>query len=207
MNLLGKIKRLKKDVRLAMAISFGLVGWLVSSALADEPLARVSLESRAGYVVSEKYASDHRADFVASLVEYTPQVDFWTPSATDVIVAERTLRELIHDGTREIGLVFPGMGKADAYSVDEVERERTEVDLVERNYLRYNRQFVGLVMDGRKVILCNFSDGPKVDPAKDYVFIQKVFVDHGMHFLQARFDMETKTCSKVSLIGTWQEGK
>jgi hypothetical protein len=67
------------------------------------------------------------------------------------------------------------------------------------------RQYAGIVIDGKKLVFCNYSDGAKADPSTDYIFIQKVFAPDGtVRFLQCRFDPELKTCSNVSIIGSWQ---
>ena len=77
---------------------------------------------------------------------------------------------------------------------------------MENNYDSYQRQYVGLIVGGKKIVFCNYSEGTKIDPASDYIFIQKVFIPDGtIHFLQARVDPLLKTCSNVSFIGSWQK--
>jgi hypothetical protein len=78
--------------------------------------------------------------------------------------------------------------------------------LVNANYDAYLRQYIGVIIGGTKVVLCNYSDAPKIDPAREYIFLQKAFaLDGTVHFLQCRFDPATKTCSHVSIIGSWQK--
>jgi hypothetical protein len=194
-----------------MAIAFGVVGVLASVGRADEPLTPINLNSGTGYIVSEKYANDHKADFLGSLVSYAKAVDFWTPTPGDAAVAERTLREMIHRGASDPGQVFPSMIRYDNGSGTpsgndtEIENEKNELIQVDANYDHYVRQFVGIILDEKKFVLCNFVVAPGVDPSKDYLFLQKVFVPKDVHFLQARFDPEWKKCTNVSLIGWWQE--
>jgi hypothetical protein len=134
---------------------------------------------------------------------------FWTPTEVDVIVAERVFRELIERAAKDPALLFPDLAPnhdpADLAAAAQLENERYELTLVSGNYDSYSRQYVGIIVGGRKLIFCNYSVGAKVDPSTDYIFIQKVFVPDGaVHFLQCRFDPEAKTCSKVSMIGSWQ---
>ena len=86
-----------------------------------------------------------------------------------------------------------------------MQNERYELSLVSSHYERYSRQYVGIVIDGKKLIFCNYLVAPRADPAADYVFIEKVFANDGtVHFLQGRVDAEEKTCTNVSIIGSWQ---
>jgi hypothetical protein len=198
-----------------MAIAFGVVGVLASVGRADEPLTPVNLNSGTGYIVPEKYANEHKADFLGSLVSYTKTVDFWTPTPGDVAVAERTLREMIHRGASDPGEVFPSMIRpentfgnssgAPSGNDIEIENEKNELIQVDANYEKYARQFVGIILDEKKFVLCNFVVAYGANPAKDYLFLQKVFEPQDVHFLQARFDPETRKCTNVSLIGWWQE--
>ncbi len=193
-------------MRVAIAISALAVSWLAAQAYADEPLVQVAIGSRTGYVVPEKYASGHQADLVASLPG-APKIDgYWTPSEQDAVVADRLLREMLEDGVKDPIQVFPDLDvKAEATSPDSPAYEARELALALKNYDRYTRQYVGLILDGRKIIFCNYADVPKIDPAKEYFYLHKYFEPDGsVHFLQGRVDRDWKSCSGVALIGSWE---
>ena len=193
-------------MRLAILISFAVFGLIFSPARADGPLAKGAVGSHTGYIVSEKYAGEHKADLTASIPGPVKLDGFWTPPEQDVAVADRVFRDLIHSAVKDPKLLFPDLAEnSDPAAPDSIEYERNELVLVSRNYDSYLRQYVGIILDGKKLIFCNYSEGPKVDPSADYIFIEKVFVPGGsVHFLQCRFDPQLKICSKVSIIGSWQ---
>jgi hypothetical protein len=204
-------------VRLAILISFAAFGSAFSAAWADGPLIRVdlSLDSHVGYIVPESYAENHKADLVATIPGPVKIDGFWTPTEVDVIVADRALRNMIHDAIKDPTLLFPDLAPstdpavpADLAAAAQLENERYELTLVSSNYDRYSRQYVGIIIDGQQLVFCNYADVPKVDPSTGYIFIDKVFVPDGsVHFLQCRFDPMEKTCSTVSMIGSWQRSE
>jgi hypothetical protein len=195
-------------VRLAILIPFAAFGLTFCTAWADGPLVRVALAmgSHSGYIVSERYAWEHKADLIASIPGPVKIDGFWTPPEQDVAVADRAFRDLLHSAVKDPTLLFPDLPpNADPAASDSLEHERNELTLVSRNYDSYLRQYVGIIIDGKKLVFCNYSDGANVDPSTDYIFIHKVFAPGGtVHFLQCRFDPESKTCSNVSIIGSWQ---
>jgi len=195
-------------VRLAILIPFMAFGLTLSAAWADGPLIRGAVGSHSGYIIPEPYARDHKADLVASIPGPVKIDGFWTPTEQDVTVAERVFGELIQTAVKDPSILFPDLVKnSDPAAPDSLEHERDELALVSRNYDSYLRQYVGIIIQGQKLVFCNYSDGAKIDPSADYIFIQKVFVPGGtVHFLQCRFDPETKTCSHVSIIGSWRKG-
>jgi hypothetical protein len=162
--------------------------------------------SHIGYIVPDAYATANKADLLESLPGVLKIDGFWTPPEQDVAVADRVFRELIHNGVTDPKLLFPHLSDSpDATGSDSLEYERNELALVSKNYDKYLRQYVGIIVDGQKLVVCNYSDGPKFDPSTGYLFIQKVFQPGGkVHFLQCRFDPLLKTCSNVSIIGSWQ---
>jgi hypothetical protein len=195
-------------------ISFATCGVAFSTAWADEPLVRVDLAvgSHTGYIVPGVYAWNHQADLEANIPGSLKIDSFWTPSLQDVAVADRVLQDLISDASKDPALLFPDLAPKpnsaappNPEAARVLEEERSELALVSDNYDYYVRQYVGIVVDGRKLIFCNYSAGTKADPA-DYIFIDKVFVPDGtVHFLQCRFDPLKKTCSNVSMIGSWEQ--
>jgi hypothetical protein len=199
----------------AIPILFAAFGLTLAAAWADGPFSRGAAGSHIGYIVPERYAEDYKADLIASIPSLVKIDGFWTPPEQDVAVADRVLRDLLHAAVKDPTLLFPDLAPnpdpavpVNPEAARMLEQERDELDLVSRHYDTYVRQYVGIIVDGQKLVFCNYSDGTKVDPSTDYIFIHKVFVpDGGIHFLQCRFDPIGKTCSNVSMIGSWQEGK
>ncbi len=167
------------------------------------------MDSHVSYIVPENYASNHKAEFADSLPEDVKITGFWTPSANSVVVAERTFRELIHRGATDLSVIYPDLAKNPTdFPPDSARDMQGELVLIGKNYNAYTRQFVGMVIDGHKVIFCNYTDFQKIDPSTDYIFIQKVFGQvGGFHFLQCRYDFASRSCQNVAIIGSWQEVK
>jgi len=193
-------------VRLAILISLAAFALTFSPAWADGPFIRIAIDSHVGYIVPERYAWERKADLIASIPGPVKIDAFWTPPEQDVAVADRVFQDLLHSAVKDPTLLFPDLASnSDAAAQDSLEHERNELALVSRNYDRYLRQYVGIIIDGQKLVFCNYSDGTKLDPSTEYIFIQKVFVPGGtVHFLQCRFNPEFKICSRVSIIGSWQ---
>ena len=200
-------------MRRAVLVPLAVLASILCARAADGPFIRATVGSRVGYIVPEAYALDHKADLVDSIPGPVKITGFWTPTEQDVAVADRVFRDLIHSAAKDPTLLFPDLAPSsdpdappDPGKAALLEQERNELILVLENYDRYLREYVGIIIDDQKLVFCNYSDGAKVDPATDYIFIQKVFESDGtVHFLQCRFDPEAKTCSTVSMIGPWQK--
>jgi hypothetical protein len=193
-------------VRAAMLISLAALTAAMSVARADESFRRVTLDAQVGYVVPEEYAEYHKDDLRASMALPPKIQGFWTPSDTSVMVAERLLREKLQDAAKDPIILFPELVDNPGVATEEIlANEKRELGLILQHYPFYQRQFVGLIIDGNKIVLCNYSFGPKTDPSSDYVFIQNVFdQDADDHFLQCRVDPFAKICTNISYIGTWK---
>jgi hypothetical protein len=196
-------------VRLAILLSFAALGVTLYGDLIDDRFVRVDLETLTGYIVPESYAEAHKTDLTANIPATVKIEGFWTPSVQDVTVADRVFRERIESAAKDPALLFPGLAKkaaADAYDrEDNLEYQQKELEAISANFDTYARQYIGIIMGKKKLIFCNYSVGTKVDPSAEYIFTDKVFVPDGtVHFLQCRFEPEKKTCSNVSMIGSWQ---
>jgi hypothetical protein len=199
-------------VRFAILISLAACGMACPAARADDALFHIMIGSRNGYIVPESYASAYQADIVASMPGAVKIDGFWKPPEQDVAVADRALRDVIHAAAKDPTVLFPELAPSpdpaapvDADRARELERERGELALISENYDNYARQYVGIIIDGQKLVLCNYSEGTKADPAAGYIFIQKTFVPDGAtHFLQCRFEPLLKNVTNVSIIGSWQ---
>ena len=199
-------------MRVAILLSLAACGVAFSAARADDALIKVTVDSGAVYIVPEAYADEHKSDLKQSMPGVVKIDGFWTPSETDVIVADRVFREYIQDAAKDPLLLFPELAQnpeataaANVEAAAQLQNERYELSLVESHFDRYARQYVGVILDGKKLIFCNYAVVPKADPSADFLFIQKVFAQDGtVHFLQSRVDAEEKSCTNVSIIGSWQ---
>ena len=186
-------------------ISFALVG-LTGLAGGDEALHKVMVGTHVGYILSDTQAEANKSDLVASLPGAIKLDGFWTPTEQDVAVADRAFHDTIRDAVKDPTLLFPDLPQdPDSTKPDTLGYEGHELAQVLENYDTYQRQYVGLIIDGIKIVFCNYSCGPKFDASAGYIYMQKTFVpDANIHFLQCRFEPILKTCSNVSLIGSWQ---
>ena len=199
-------------MRVAILISLAACGLTFSAVRADDALIKVPLETGPAYIVPETYAEDRKADVRQSIPGTVNLDGFWTPSETDVIVADRVFREMIQDAAKDPTLLFPELAQnpdataaANLEAAAELQNEKYELSLVLSHYDSYARQYVGVIIDGKKLIFCNYAVVPNADPSADFLFIQKVFTQDGKaHFLQCRFDADEKACTNVSFIGSWQ---
>jgi hypothetical protein len=77
--------------------------------------------------------------------------------------------------------------------------------LVDRDYDKYVRQFVGVKIKGRKLIYCSYFN-PEIlsvfhqDPAKDFIFIN----DGGHDVWQIQYSPATRRVFDLSINGPWE---
>lgn len=195
-------------MRLALLISLVVFGGVVPSVRADDAFTKVIFDSTSteGYIVPQDYAEEHKTELTDTIPGLMKIDGFWTPTAQDVEVADRVLRDLINDAARDPAKLFPDLATSkDPDDRKAFKEESNELVLVSKNYGRYLRQYVGVIIEKQKLVFCNYSCGTKIDPSADYIFIDKVFAPDGaIRFLQCRFEPREKACSSVSLIGSWQ---
>jgi len=193
-------------VRFAFAISFLVASLVVSLARADAPFIKISMEIGDGYVVPAEYAAAHKAEVLGSIPGHVQIDGFWTPTQQGVETAERAFRDLIRSAAKDPSVLFPDLADASVNATaDALQHQQVELNLVSQNFGAYLRQYVGIIVDGQKLILCNYAHGPTVDPSTEYLSVEKYFVGDGsVQFLQGRVDEHAKTCSNVSFIGSWQ---
>jgi hypothetical protein len=190
-------------VRLAILISLGVLGLGVREARADDALVKIEVGAHGGYLVPVAYAEAHRVDFVSTLPDGADVDGFWKVSEQIANVTDRNLREAIEDGIKDPTVLLPGLTPG-ADGTDSVEFQRTELKLILEHYNGYQRQYVGVVIEGRQYMLCNYVIGPHLDPSAGYLFINRIFEPGKMHFLQCRFDWDYKKISNIAMIGPWQ---
>ena len=193
-------------MRIAIAISVWAVSLALATVHADEPFQQITLGTGVGYIVPEAYATDHKAALISSIPGPIKIDAFWTPSEANAVVAERVFRELLEGAAKDPHLLFPDLAPgADEDSPDSLKHEQAELALICKNYHAYARQYVGIIVAGTKLVLCNYSDAPNIDPATQYLYVEKYVVPSGkVHFLQCRVDTHWQTWSNVSHFGSWQ---
>ncbi len=172
----------------------------------DDAFAPVAIGPRTGYIVSEEYAEAHKRELTES-IPGPPKIEgFWTPTETNVLVAERIFREELDDAAKNPAVLFPDLGKpTDVATAELLLQAKDDLALIQLHYPAYKQQFMGLIIANTRLVYCNYADVPKIDPSAEYIYIQKTFDGNGsIHFLQAEVDPYTKTCSHVSYIGSWQ---
>jgi hypothetical protein len=194
-------------VRLAILISLMALG-VGGTAMADDGLLKCDVGPHGGYLVSASYADAHRADILGTLPDGVEVDGFWNVSEQIAIKADRNLRETLEDAVKDPTTLFPDLtpGK-DATQPDSLEYQRNELKAIIEHYDAYQRQYVGLVVNGHEIVLLNYAMGPGLDPSDGFICIHHVFEPGKMHFLQARYnwDYDTKTVSNVSMYGSWQD--
>ena len=100
------------------------------------------------------------------LVTNGQTAEYWTPSENDVVALE------------------DGLG---AYLQNNPDRFYGGTPVWER-LDDYNRQYIGMVLDGKKIIYANyFCDSTETDWRKDFVFV----MDGGDCFFQFKYDMDS----------------
>jgi hypothetical protein len=193
-------------VRLAILLSLAALGQCLFPARADDALIRIVISARPAYIISESYAAAHKAEIIASLPGIDHVDGFWTPPEQDIDVADRVVRELVHSASKDPKSVFPDASDdPNASGTDSLAYLKTELELVSSNYTSYRRQYLGIILEGQKLVFCNYVAGPKLDPAAGFLAVEKVFREgNGVRFLQCRFEPWQKTASNLAIIGSWQ---
>ena len=192
-------------MRLAIPISVLAVGFLCGTVRAEEPFLKVTMDAGIGYIVPEEYATKHKAELLKSIPGEVVIDGFWTPTEQHVTVAERVFRETLQQAAKDGTVLLPNLAQATSpEDLATLAREQKESEAIGRNYGAYARQYVGVIIDGVKIVLCNYSDAKKVDPATEFIYLEKYFVSTDKtHFLQCRVDPRLKTWSNVSMVGSW----
>ena len=191
-------------MKLAIPISILALSLLAAPAQADEPFLKVTMDSGVGYIVPEKYVADHKAEFLASIPVEIKVDGFWTPTEQHVTVAERVFREALQQGSKDATVLRPNLaGTTDPGDLEELATEQKEAEAIGKNYNAYARQYLGIIVDGTKLVFCNYSDEKKADPALEYMYLEKYFIADQTHFLTCCVDAHANTWSNLSLIGSW----
>ena|GEM_PF-797195 len=102
--------------------------------------------------------------------------EYWTPSESDILTLENQLGAHLENNSDR----FP-------------ERTRVWQQLDE-----YNRQYMGLIWEGKKIIYANyFCDSTQIDWRKDFVFV----LDGGDCYFQFKYDTDSKEFFDLQVNG------
>jgi hypothetical protein len=92
--------------------------------------------------------------------------EYWTPSENDVLALENGLSAYLQNNPDSFYKGTPVWERLD----------------------EYNRQYIGMILDGRKLIYANyFCDSVETDWRKDFVFV----MDGGDCFFQFKYDVDS----------------
>jgi hypothetical protein len=118
----------------------------------------------------------------------------WVPSVAQVTEAERMVRHFIERASKNAQVAFPHGTKLI------LQFNRKKLAEIESNYAKYEIQFVGITVRGRREIFCNYfrnSPGLSLDPSRQFVEV----CDGGSWFWNVRFVPETKECTALDING------
>jgi hypothetical protein len=200
-------------VRITLALALVLAGCVttlvraqyltpVDESGADGPFLRVDMDAGPGYIIPAAYAESHKAEIVASLPGHVLIEGFWNLTEQHTTVAERVFRQALQDGVKDPKTLFPDLSE-EAVGDESIDSVRRMIQSVVDNYPHYTRQYIGVIIDGTKLVYCVYSDAPKLDPLTQYFDMEKYFVTGKTHFLFCRVDAHWKTWSNPAIIGSW----
>lgn len=126
-------------------------------------------------IFSEKKASDWEIGKWFAQSDET--IEYWTPTEENVIAMENDLVSFLQENPDRF------------YSSGTPVWERLD---------EYNRQYVGIVLDGKQIIYANyFCDSVEIDWRKDFVFV----TDGGDCFFQFKYDVDAATFFDLQVNG------
>ena len=99
------------------------------------------------------------------LVSNDQTLEYWTPSENDILTLENGLISYLQSNPDRFYEATPVWERLD----------------------EYNRQYVGIILDGKKIVYANyFCNRVEIDWRKDFVFV----MDGGDCFFQFKYDVE-----------------
>lgn len=126
-------------------------------------------------IFSEKKASDWKIG--SWFVQDGETIEYWTPAEENIIALENDLVSFLEENPDRF------------YNSDTPVWERLD---------EYNRQYVGIVLDGKQIIYANyFCDSVEIDWRKDFVFV----MDGGDCFFQFKYDVDAATFFDLQVNG------
>lgn len=119
--------------------------------------------------------------------------DFWTPQAKDVELAESRLRSALEKAVKE-------PASLDRYATTPVARKYVsqQLERILKHYDEYRRQYIGLVINGKRHIHINsFSSRVKLPYAKEFVKVS----DGGFWFWHVLYSIDDGAFLSLSING------
>lgn len=112
----------------------------------------------------------------------TVKISFWTPNILDLTEAEISIRKhIIYEMENEANQFF--------------KRQLIEIG---KNFKQYKRQFVGLIVDNKKMIWCNYLLEDNQSFKTDF---DKIVQDGGSAYWRIFFNVENKSCLNLQVNG------
>jgi hypothetical protein len=161
-----------------------------------------------GLIVSKEDFLANRLAVQTYLGSTVGEDDFWVPTIEQVNHAESAVKQAVDNGTKDSSPFYKMAAVPAGVSSKAIESSReAELSSVQSLYARYFRQFVGLILNGRKFIFCNFVQPEDLDNMSEYpapAFVPSANARmERLHFIRALYDVETGRCSETSLVGEY----
>ncbi|MDR3401252.1 MAG: hypothetical protein P4L99_02045 [Chthoniobacter sp.] len=119
---------------------------------------------------------------------------FWTPSPQDVAAAENQLRAALEKGVKDPATIMPG-------PFSELSRKfsKEEIASVLEHYKEYRRQYIGVVIRGKRYVFLNsFSAHESMHEKERFVLV----MDGGYWFWHVLYSVEDGSFSALMVNGS-----
>jgi len=157
---------------------------------ADPVFEKVRGAKFTGYLVPKEIADGWMRTY--NNPQWLDDGQCWVPTSAQAITAEKAAHDAIVRAQKDAKIVFPG----DTDGALEWHRKLlTEVD---QKYPRYEIQFVGILVQGKKEIFCNYfcrDATGQLDPSHDFIFVYR----GGSCFWQIEYVPETKSYTGLQI--------
>jgi hypothetical protein len=167
--------------------------------------------NQAGYLIPESYWNSIEAPQRDAMGKEMARVQddivtFWTPSVEQGIEAEKAVREFIRQGVSHPKAAFPEEAAHPEKFIPDVMRlAGIEISLIDKNYDKFTRQFVGIRVGDKRRIYCSYFFGHPF--SEGHLDISKTFLevsDGGYSVWQITYDVESKHCMNLEINGPWE---
>ena len=189
-----------------MTILIVAIGFSALRANADEPFAKVTVGGRVGYIVPKEYAERPDSHLGGDATQQQhDHLTFWTPSAEQAKEAEMAVKRFISAGATNVKLAFPDVAaRPEKFAPHALHDAADEIKLVDKDYEKYVRQFVGICFGEDNLIYCSYvlPESLQVfhlDASSSFILIS----DGGHAIWQIKYDIRTKHCLNLQINGPW----
>jgi len=188
----------KMDQKLCLYLSWIIATFICFSGdikvCAVEPYPLVKGEGYCGVIFPKNYS------FPPELFIGLRAENRWTPTDVDIAKAEKAIATVLNKAKDDPSIIQPFVRE----SPEHAEYVKREVNQIIRKLPNYHRQYFGLIVEGKKKILCNFFPSslgdikePFPDWRSDYIEVN----DGGSGFWRITYDLESNTCSQFGVNG------